>query len=134
MGLIVLEYNQNYHELHKFLQRRRDILNDRINLIRQIYFLRSFPKPSSDWKHNDELIVGIGGISRGSSPKLGRSRDKGLRLPKYRIRQRVRDNPQSRNSFPALDPETAGRSAIGADAVPPFRLLTAIFVLKRASL
>jgi hypothetical protein len=41
----------------------------------------------------------VGGVSRGSKPKLGRNRDKGLRLPKYRIRPSVRDNPQGRVSY-----------------------------------
>ena len=36
---------------------RREILSDRINLTRQIYFLRSLPKTSSDWRHNDQRVV-----------------------------------------------------------------------------
>jgi hypothetical protein len=35
------------------------LASDRINLIRRIYFLRSLPNTSSDWKHNDQLMVGI---------------------------------------------------------------------------
>ena len=74
----------------------------------------------------------VGGVHRGSKPNTACSRDKEPPPPEVSKFNRFGTNLQSRSPLPALDPETAGGSATGADAVPPLWLLTAMFFLKRA--
>jgi hypothetical protein len=59
-----------------FREVTRYILSNRMKLTSQTHFLRSLPKTSSDWEHNDQLIVGIG-----RQPNCVRRRENSPRHP-----------------------------------------------------